>query len=233
MKKITASASWRKEQTRLNQFSTIILAVAGPSGSGKSSFAGNVKSLFDQLSDGGLSVAILSEDAYYRRQDHLSISQRHETNYDHPDAIDQELLHDQLLALKKGGGVDVPIYDYQTHNRADQTMAVGPCDVVIVEGILLLSREHLRPLFDLSLFVDVELSVCRDRRIERDVRERGRTVESVRQQFAKTVEPMFHEYVAPSKAYADLLIPNGGDNSKAVEVVCSHLVALVSRERRD
>lgn len=211
---------------RENTINTFVVAIAGASGSGKSRLAANLKAMLDaELFGSGLcTVSILSEDAYYGRQDDLSFRQRQQTNYDHPDAIDQDLLCQQLELLKQKQSVDVPVYDYQTHNRSAETRTMGPSDILIVEGILLLSRSQLRPLFDLAVFVDVEIGVCLQRRVQRDVVERGRSEQSVREQFAATVEPMFREFVLPSKAHADIVVPRGGENAKAVAVLGNHLL---------
>ncbi len=190
-----------------------IIAIAGASGSGKSTLARELKERLKSNTN----VAVLNEDAYYRKQDQLTREQRERTNYDHPDSIDETLLVEHLVALKSRNAVDVPVYDYQQHDRSDTTLRLGPCEVLIVEGILLLHRQAVRDITDVSVFVDVPVDVCLDRRITRDIAERGRTRESVLAQYAKTVGPMFKQFVAPSMAHADLVVNNSGQNEEAIE----------------
>lgn len=202
---------------------TILIALAGASGSGKTSIA---KQLKQELKD-WFKVAIVAEDSYYREQGELSMDQREQTNYDHPDAIEEPLLVDHLLALKAGNAVQVPVYDYETHNRGEETVVVGPCDIVIVEGILLLHRTAVREVLDLSVFVDVPEEVCLRRRIRRDVAQRGRTRESVLAQYEKTVGPMFREFVKPSMEYADLVVDNSADTSASLDDLLRKIRDLV------
>lgn len=218
----------------MNREPTIVVAIAGASASGKSRLAENLKSAIEaEIPSHRRTCGILSEDAYYRCQDHLSMPQRRQTNYDHPDAIDQELLIQHLDSLKQGRPVDVPVYDYDTHNRTGETKAIGPSDILIVEGILLLHRDAMRPLYDLSLFVDVAIEICLERRIERDFVQRKRDEESVQKQFAETVEPMYRQFVLPSKSHADIIVPRGGDNEAAVTVLANHLLRSASKLATD
>ena len=153
-----------------------------------------------------LSAQILSEDSYYRDQADLPLQQREQVNYDHPDALEHELLLQHLRTLKSDTPVAAPTYDYTEHTRSPQTQPLEPTGILIVEGILLLSSSELRQEFDLSLFVDTPLEVCLQRRMERDVRERGRSEESVQQQFDSTVKPMFHAHIEPTREYAHLIL---------------------------
>lgn len=194
---------------------TFVIAIAGASGSGKSSLARHV---CEELDD-WFNVAVLNEDAYYRKQESLSLEQRERTNYDHPDAIEESLLVEQLASIKSGQSVEVPVYDYSIHDRSDQTVCVGPCDILVVEGILLLHRERVRKVVDLSAFIDVPEELCLQRRIRRDVAQRGRTRESVIAQYQETVGPMFHQFVAPSKKHADIVVENEAHNQEAVRIV--------------
>ena len=177
---------------------TFVAIIAGASGSGKSSLAQKLQ----QRLESTVKVSLLSEDAYYRQQSGLTLKQRNETNYDHPESIDEELLVKQLSDLKAGRSVDVPIYDYNQHDRSEQTEVLEPCDLLLVEGILLLHRVTVRALADLSIFVDVPEEICLERRISRDIAQRGRTRESVLIQYKKTVGPMFRQFVAPSMKHA-------------------------------
>ena len=201
---------------------TILIAIAGASGAGKTSLA---KWLKGELRD-WFKVAVLNEDSYYRKQSDLTDKERETTNYDHPDAIEESMLVNHLVTLKNGDSVDVPVYSYETHDRTEETVAVGPCEVVIVEGILLLHRTAVREVVDLTVFVDVPEEVCLRRRIKRDVSQRGRTRESVLAQYEKTVRPMFHEYVEPSKQHADLVLENV-EEGKAHEKLLGELRKLL------
>lgn len=203
---------------------TILIAIAGASGSGKTSLA---KQLRRELED-WFRVAIVSEDSYYRDQSELTFIQREQTNYDHPDAVEESLLVQHLTALKSAGVVSVPVYDYEEHNRGEETVAVGPCDILILEGILILSREAVRGTVDLSVFVDVPEEVCLRRRIRRDVTQRGRTRESVLAQYEKTVGPMFREFVQPSMKHADVVVKNSTETPPSLDELLSRIRELVA-----
>lgn len=195
-----------------------IIAIAGPSGSGKSLFA---QTLCEELRGEapGLPLALIKEDAYYRDQTHLSFAEREVVNYDHPQAIEQDLLAAQLNRLRSGEPIEVPVYDYAQHTRSDRTVTVEPARVIVVEGILLLTNKALREAFDMRFYMDTALDVCLLRRIQRDVRERGRTLESVIKQYEATVRPMYQEFIAPSSRHADMVITRGGRNRVALDVV--------------
>ena len=203
---------------------TTVIAIAGASGSGKTSLA---KRLCGSL-ESWFRIAVLNEDSYYRSQSEMTIEQRQQTNYDHPDAIEESLLVEHLELLKSGGSVKVPVYDYEIHDRSSKTTELGPCEVLIVEGILLLHRESVRQQVDLKVFVDVPEPVCLERRIRRDVAKRGRTRVSVLEQYEKTVGPMFRQYVEPSKQYADVLIDNSNDDSNSFELLLKHVQEVLT-----
>lgn len=201
----------------------VFISIVGASCSGKTALANNIAKRFSQRQ-----VSVIAEDAYYKRQDHLSPDERVLTNYDHPNAFDHDLLGHHIQQLKAGEPVQCPTYDYVTHNRANETVAIEATPVIIVEGILLYHKLSLRNLFGLKLFVDTPLDICLARRVERDVIERGRTVDSVLSQYQKTVRPMYNEFIEPSKYHADLIVPMGGYNEVALGVLDSKITHLIS-----
>ncbi|MBX2849263.1 MAG: uridine kinase [Acidiferrobacterales bacterium] len=198
--------------------SNLTIAIAGASASGKSLFT---QTLFSELSEDfcNATLAILEEDCYYQKQSHLPFESREKINYDHPNAFEHTLLLEHLKALKNGGAVEVPIYDFEQHDRSDQTRQVVARDTLIVEGILLLNDPKLREQFDIKIFIDTPLDVCLLRRIDRDMRERGRTYASVAEQYMSTVRPMYYEFIEPSKKYADIIVTGGGKNRVALDLV--------------
>ena len=204
-----------------------IIAIAGASASGKSLFASTVyQELVAEL--GGERIAILSEDAYYRDQSHLSFEQRTLTNYDHPAAFEHELLAAHLRFLRSGKAIQMPQYSYKTHTRTEETITVQPAKVILVEGILLLTDEQLRAQFDISVFMDTPLDVCLLRRIKRDLEERGRSLSSVTEQYETSVRPAFFEFIAPSKQYADLVVTRGGKNQIAIDIIKAKIRQLLA-----
>ncbi len=206
---------------------TTIIAIAGASASGKSLFASTVyQELVAEL--GGNGIAILNEDAYYRDQSHLTFEQRQLTNYDHPSAFEHELLVQHLQQLSAGNSIAMPQYNYKTHTRTEETIKVQPGKVIMVEGILLLHDPHLRKLFDISVFMDTPLDVCLLRRMIRDVEERGRTIQSVAEQYEETVRPAFFEFILPSKQFADLVVTRGGQNEIAIDLIKSKIRQLLA-----
>ncbi len=193
---------------------TNVIAIAGPSGSGKS-FLAEALQLALQTSFPSLQTAILAEDSYYRDQSNVPMAQREQVNYDHPSALEHDLLLSHLRDLKAGSSVAIPTYDYAQHTRSDELRELQPTQLLIVEGILLLSHVHLRQEFDLRLFVDTPLDVCLERRMQRDCVERGRSEESVKQQFETTVLPMFHEHIAPTRDHAHIVL-SGEDSPQSL-----------------
>jgi uridine kinase len=191
----------------------LFIGVAGGSGSGKTTIAEEV---VDRL-DG--KVALIQHDAYYRHRIDLSFEERTQVNYDHPDSLDTELLVEHLEALRSGLPIDRPVYDFSTHLRSDETVLVPPGRVVLVEGILVLSDSRLRSELDLKIFVDTDPDLRLARRLERDIAERGRSVDSVIGQYFATVRPMHLEFVEPSRRYADLIIPEGYNPAAVATVV--------------
>lgn len=207
-----------------NQSLLGIIAISGPSGSGKSWLARNLTSHLQAIAP-DLASGVLPEDAYYRDQSHLSFSDRIKVNYDHPRALEHELMLQQLNHLRAGNDVDVPVYDYVNHTRAHRTRPLQAPGLLIVEGVLVLTEPQLRKQFDLSLYLDTPIDLCLDRRIQRDVRERGRTEESVRKQFESSVLPMYHKYVLPSKEHADLMLDSQSLKDTQLRELAENLIA--------
>ena len=197
-----------------------IIAITGVSASGKSHLA---SALLQQIlrEHPHLSVDILEEDSYYKDQKYIDFEQRLKTNYDHPDAIDHELLLNHLKLLKSGVSIKVPIYDYHQHTRGDQVRKIRPGDLLIMPGTLLLHQNKFDPYFDFSIYIDCSLDTCLFRRIKRDCVERGRTTEFVKEQFQRDVLPMYYEYLEPTRPYADLTV--SGDDE------VSHLACQVTK----
>jgi uridine kinase len=195
----------------------LVIGIAGGTGSGKTTLMKNIVSRFGEV------VTVLSHDNYYKRQDHLTYEQRCATNYDEPAAFETELMVAHLDALRRGQAIDCPVYDFTVHNRSDDTVRVEPRQVIIVEGILIFADEALRQRMDIRIFVDTDADVRLCRRIKRDVNKRGRSLESVLQQYQETVKPMHEMYVEPSKRHADLVVPEGGKNLVALDMILGRI----------
>ncbi len=206
---------------------SLIIGIAGGSGSGKTTLALRLKERF-----GEDEVRLIPHDSYYKRHDELPYAERCKLNYDHPDAFDNDLLVEHLQELKAGRAVDCPVYDYSIHNRSDEVQHVEPAPVLIVEGILPFAEPALLALFDYKIFVDTDADERILRRILRDVKARGRSLDSVVQQYRMTVKPMHDAFVEPSKRFADVIVPNGGENGPAVEMLAHHIRSLVRRAQR-
>lgn len=210
---------------RTAQARTVILGVAGGSGSGKTTV---VRRLISALG-GEEDVAVLHHDSYYRDASHLPPEERGTINYDHPDSLETELLIEHLEMLAAGRAVEVPVYDFANHVRTDRCQPVPPRPVVILDGILILWDRRLRDLMDVKLFVDADADVRLGRRLQRDMEERGRSPESVLTQYMTTVRPMHLEFVEPSKRYADVIIPRGGHNRVGVDMVVATVRSALAR----
>ena len=202
----------------------LVIGVAGGTGSGKTTIA---RKLVDAMPRG--SALIVEYDAYYRDRSDLSPDQRAALNYDHPDALESELLADHLRLLRTGQPIDAPIYDFRTHTRVSETRRVVPTPVVVVEGILTLAQPAVREQLDIKIFVDTDPDIRVFRRVRRDLEERGRTFASIREQYYRTVRPMHNQFVEPSKRWADLIIPEGGDNHVALEILVARLLQATDR----
>jgi|SRR6056297_3069197 len=196
---------------------SVLIGIAGGSGSGKTTVA---KALKDRQKD---KILIIEQDAYYKNRDDLSYEDRCLVNYDHPNAFDTDLLCKHLKRLIDGESINKPIYDFSVHLRKDQTEKVSSCPIIILEGILVLESKRLRDLMDIKVYVDTDADVRVLRRLKRDIRERGRTLESVINQYLTTVMPMHNAFVEPSKRYADIIIPEGGKNMVAIDILNSKL----------
>jgi uridine kinase len=195
-----------------------IIGIAGGSGSGKSTVARNVAQALETGS-----VAFIDMDAYYLNFAHLPLAERRKINWDHPDAFDWELLVCQLATLAAGQPIDKPVYDFVTHTRSERTVVVPPARVVVIDGILLFADPRVRELCDVKVFVDADADIRLMRRLRRDINKRGRTLEEVLDQYLTTVQPMHLEFVEPSKRYADIIVPRGGHNAVAVEMIVAKI----------
>lgn len=203
----------------------LIIGVVGGSGSGKTTVARAI------LEASGVEAAFLDQDAYYKALDHLPMDERRQVNFDHPDALDNDLLIAQLDALAGGQAIDKPTYDFAAHTRAAATVRIDPAPIVLVDGILLFTDARLRERFDIKIFVDVADDIRFIRRMLRDVSERGRTVEDVVRQYLATVRPMHLEFVEPSRRWADVIIPEGGHNRIGVEMVIARVQQELAARR--
>ncbi len=201
----------------------IIIGVAGGTGSGKTTVASRI---LERVGTGH--ITYIAHDAYYRDLSHLPRQLRAEVNFDHPDALETELLVEHLKQLRAGQAVEVPNYDFTRHTRTEHTQHVEPAPVIIVEGILVFVEPALRELFDVKIYIDTDSDVRFIRRLRRDIEDRGRSVESVCEQYLSTVRPMHLEFVEPSKRYADVIIPEGGFNEVAIEMVAARLKGMLA-----
>lgn len=204
----------------------IIIGVAGGSGSGKTTVA---RKICERFAD---SVVLIEQDAYYHDQSHLSMEERVKTNYDHPLAFDNALLAQHLHQLLQRQAIQKPVYDYTRYTRAPESIPIEPKDVVILEGILILEDERLRKLMDIKVFVDTDADVRILRRLERDIKTRERSLDSVVQQYLTVVRPMHQQFIEPSKRYADLIIPEGGYNQVAINLLVNQIQTIVSQSSR-
>ena len=195
----------------------LVIGIAGGTGSGKTTL---MKNIIDSYAN---QVTVLSHDNYYRRRDELTYEQRCLINYDEPDALETDLMAAHLDELRHGRAIDCPVYDFTQHNRSNDTVRIVPKSVIIVEGILIFENQPLRDLMDIKIFVDTDADVRLCRRIKRDVNKRGRTLESVLTQYQTTVKPMHEKYVEPSKKFADIVVPEGGKNLVALDMIMGRI----------
>ena len=196
--------------------------VIGGSGSGKTTVS---NAIYNQLS--GQSLLILQQDSYYNDQSEMTMAERHAVNYDHPLAFDTDLMIKQIKQLLDYQPIEKPVYDYEQYTRSAKTIHQEPRDVIIVEGVLILDDQRLRDLMDIKVFVDTDDDIRIIRRIQRDIKERGRTLDSVINQYLATVKPMYHQFVEPTKRYADLIVPEGGENEVAIDLLTTKVRSIL------
>lgn len=200
----------------------ILIGITGGTGSGKSTVT---KEIYRSIK--GKNVDVIEQDSYYKDQSNLTFEERKKTNYDHPFAFDNDLLIEHLKEILKGNSIEKPIYDFEKHNRKKETVIVWPKDIIILEGLLVLDDERIRELLDIKIFVDTDSDVRVIRRINRDIKERGRSLDSVIEQYMKTVRPAHMQFVEPSKKYADIIIPEGGYNKVAIDIMVTKIKSII------
>lgn len=201
-----------------------VLGVAGGSASGKTTIINRVKEYF------GNDIAVISHDSYYKAHDDMEYEERCKLNYDHPDSFESDRMAEDVRKLMKGYAIEMPVYDYCIHNRSKETVTVEPKPVILMEGILVLENKELRDLMDIKIFVDADADERLMRRIRRDMAERGRSIESILEQYSQTVKPMHEEFVEPSKKYADVIIPRGGENAPGIDMLTTYLTKKLQME---
>ena len=202
----------------------LVIGLAGGSGSGKTTLMNNIVARY------GDNITVLSHDNYYKRHDELTYEERCLLNYDEPAALETDLMARQLEELRKGNAIDCPVYDFANHNRSDETIRIEPRKVIIVEGILIFENEELRNLMDIRIYVDTDADIRLCRRVKRDVNKRGRSLESVLTQYQQTVKPMHEKYVEPSKAHAHIIVPEGGKNVVALDMIMGRINRHIEEE---
>ncbi len=205
----------------MNEKNVIVIGIAGGTCSGKSTLIDRLKEEF------GEAITMISHDYYYKAHDEMPFEERCKLNYDHPDSFETDLMLQHIEMLKNWQSVDVPIYDYTIHNRSKKTMTIKPSKVIVIEGILIFENKELRNMCDIKVFVDADADVRIIRRILRDAEERGRSLESVITQYTTTVKPMHEQFVEPSKKYADIIVPQGGHNNVAFQMLTHRIRALL------
>lgn len=203
----------------------IIIGVTGGSGSGKTTVS---RAILNEFS--GHSISLIEQDSYYKNQSDMSFEERLKTNYDHPLAFDTDLLVEHLNELIHYRGIDKPVYDYEAHTRSKSIVRQEPKEVIIMEGILVFADKRLRDLMDIKIYVDTEDDIRIIRRIKRDMEERGRTLDSVIKQYLSVVKPMYHEFIEPTKRYADIIIPSGGENQVAIDIMCTKIASVLENK---
>ena len=209
-----------------NKKRPVLIGVTGGSGSGKTSVSRKLLEAFTEEH----SIVLFEQDSYYKDQSHLTFEERLATNYDHPLAFDTDLLIEHLNKLLNYEAIDKPIYDYDRHTRSEKVEHQEPKEVIIVEGILILEDERLRDLMDIKVYVDTEDDIRIIRRIKRDMEERGRTLDSVINQYLSVVKPMHHQFIEPTKKYADIIIPQGGENQVAVDLLTTKIATVIDKK---
>jgi uridine kinase len=203
----------------------VVIGVTGGSGSGKTSVTRSIYNSFK-----GHSILMIEQDSYYKDQGHLPFEERLKTNYDHPLAFDNGLLYEHIKLLQEYKSIEKPVYNYALHTRSEEVIQVEPRDVIILEGILVLEDERLRSLMDIKLYVDTDADIRIIRRLSRDIKERGRTLDSVIDQYVNVVRPMHNQFIEPTKRYADIIIPEGGHNHVAIDLLVTKIQTILEQK---
>lgn len=204
----------------------VVIGIAGGSGSGKTTIAHEIA---DEIHDDD-HITIITQDSYYKDNTGVSMEERQKINYDHPDAFDMQLLETQLDQLIKRQAIEMPTYDFTAHTRSKKTIHIEPADIIILEGILVLSSEEIRNLMDIKIYVDTDDDIRFIRRLERDMKERGRSLDSVITQYLSTVKPMYHQFIEPTKRYADIIVPEGGENDVAIDMLTTKVRSVLTNK---
>ncbi len=204
----------------------IVIGIAGGSGSGKTTIAHEVARLINDDDH----IITLTQDSYYKDNTGIPMSERKKINYDHPDAFDMPLLVAQINQLMHRKAVEMPVYDFTEHTRSSKTIHVEPADIIILEGILVLADENLRNLMDIKVYVETDDDIRFIRRLERDLKERGRSLDSVIDQYLATVKPMYHQFIEPTKRYADIIVPEGGENNVAIDMLTTKMRSVLAND---
>jgi uridine kinase len=209
-----------------NSTRPLVIGIAGGSGSGKTTIAHEIAHAVHDDDR----ILIMTQDAYYKDNAGIPMAARMKINYDHPDAFDMPLLVSQLQQILKRQAIEIPVYDFTAHTRSNKTTHAEPADIVILEGILALADERLRQLMDIKIYVDTDDDIRFIRRLQRDMKERGRSLDSVIQQYLKTVKPSYHQFIEPSKRYADIIVPEGGQNNVAIDMLTIKVKSILNKQ---
>ena len=207
----------------------IIIGITGGSGSGKTTIAHEIANQIEANDR----IVIMTQDSYYKDNTGLPMSESKKINYDHPNAFDMPLLEAQLNQLLHRKPIEMPTYDFTEHTRSDKTVHINPADIIILEGILVLFNEEIRNLMDIKVYVDTDDDIRFIRRLERDMKERGRSLDSVINQYLTTVKPMYHQFIEPTKRYADIIIPEGGENNVAIDMLTTKVRSVLNRTHKN
>ena len=207
----------------------IIIGITGGSGSGKTTIAHEIANQIEANDR----IVIMTQDSYYKDNTGLPMSERQKINYDHPNAFDMPLLEAQFNQLLHRKPIEMPTYDFTEHTRSDKTVHINPADIIILEGILVLFNEEIRNLMDIKVYVDTDDDIRFIRRLERDMKERGRSLDSVINQYLTTVKPMYHQFIEPTKRYADIIIPEGGENNVAIDMLTTKVRSVLNRTHKN
>lgn len=206
----------------------VVIGITGGSGSGKTTIAQKIVAQMQENEH----VLIMTQDSYYKDNTGIPMAKRMKINYDHPDAFDVPLLEKQLRDLLAYKPIEMPIYDFKEHNRSQKTIHKEPADIIILEGILVLANKEIRDLMDIKVYVDTDDDIRFIRRLERDLNERGRSIESVIDQYLSTVKPMYHQFIEPTKRYADIIVPEGGKNDVAIDMLTTKVHSILSKKEQ-